>query len=75
MGHWYGIEKYPNFFAKGSCNTAEYKLEPDGVVAVNNSEVSCQSALVFVDMDDFNFVVFVVVVIFIVVAIVIVFWF
>merc|ERR1712198_138208 len=39
MGRWYGIEKYPNSFAKGSCNTAEYKLEPEGVVAVNNSEV------------------------------------
>lgn len=39
MGRWFGIEKYPNSFAKGSCNRAEYKLKPEGGVAVNNSEV------------------------------------
>lgn len=39
MGRWYGIEKYPNSFEKGSCNGAEYKLDPEGGVAVNNSEV------------------------------------
>jgi len=39
MGRWYEIEKYPNWFEKGSCNGAEYKLKPEGGVAVNNSEI------------------------------------
>jgi len=39
MGRWFEIEKYPNWFEKGSCNGAEYKLKPEGGVAVNNSEV------------------------------------
>jgi len=39
MGRWYEIEKYPNWFEKGSCNGADYKLKGDGKVAVNNSEV------------------------------------
>merc|ERR1712198_761285 len=39
MGRWYEIEKYPNWFEKGSCNGAEYKLKPEGGVAVINSEV------------------------------------
>jgi len=39
LGRWYEIEKYPNWFEKGSCNGADYKLKSDGMVAVNNSEV------------------------------------
>jgi len=39
LGRWYEVEKYPNWFEKGSCNGAMYKLEEDGRVAVNNSEL------------------------------------
>merc|ERR1711942_70373 len=46
MGRWYGIEKYPNRFEKGSCNSALYKLYGEGV-AVNNSEVLDNGKLSF----------------------------
>ena len=39
LGRWYEIEKYPNWFERGSCNAAEYKLKNNGGIAVNNSEV------------------------------------
>merc|ERR1712198_664190 len=38
---------YPNWFEKGSCNGAEYKLKPEGGVAVNNSEVLDNGKLSF----------------------------
>merc|ERR1712002_251687 len=47
MGRWFEIEKYPNWFEKGSCNGAEYKLKPEGGVAVNNSEVLDNGKLSF----------------------------
>jgi len=39
LGRWYEIEKYPNWFERGSCNAAEYKLKNNGGIAVNNSEI------------------------------------
>lgn len=38
MGKWYELEKYPNSFQKGDCGVAEYVLQDDGIVAVNNTE-------------------------------------
>lgn len=39
LGRWYEIEKYPNWFEKGSCNGADYKLAQSGLISVNNSEI------------------------------------
>jgi len=38
MGKWYELEKYPNTFQKGDCGFAQYVLQDDGIVAVNNTE-------------------------------------
>jgi len=38
MGKWYESEKYPNSFQKGDCGFAQYVLQDDGTVAVNNTE-------------------------------------
>lgn len=38
MGQWYELEKYPNSFQKGGCGVANYVIQDDGTVSVNNTE-------------------------------------
>jgi len=38
MGHWYEIERYPNFWEKGRCQDAKYTLK-DGGFDITNSEI------------------------------------
>jgi len=39
MGTWWELEKYPNSFQKGDCGVANYELQDDSTVAVNNTEL------------------------------------
>ncbi|XP_066295047.1 apolipoprotein D-like [Branchiostoma lanceolatum] len=39
MGRWYEISKYPNSFQNGECGSAQYTLQDDNIVRVNNTQI------------------------------------
>ncbi len=40
MGKWYEIQRYPMFFEdENKCVVAEYTLNPDGTVGVDNRAI------------------------------------
>ncbi|XP_019623554.1 PREDICTED: apolipoprotein D-like [Branchiostoma belcheri] len=44
MGRWYELSKYPNSFQNGECGTAFYRLEADGTVTVNNTQIKADGS-------------------------------